>query len=169
MSRLYRYIGPLEIAQGALAHPVGTPIHSPHDLEHWSAAQPDWLDHTLTATFIVLPDGTLRVAPRRSEHVGCALGGPVAAAGELILSRKPRLEVISFSNQSTGYCPEPDCLHAIRAALAALPIPCPAAFTPAYEFRRCVHCGERNLIKDDHYECDCCGLALPQTWNFDDD
>lgn len=160
--RLYFYVGPPEVAKAALAQSAGTSIHP-------QPRRPRALVQRRTRLARSHPDATLRLAPRRSEHVGCALGGPVLAAGELILSRRPRLEVISFSNQSTGYCPEPDCIHVIQTTLAKLPVPCPPAFSRAYEFRLCIHCGERNLIKDGYFECDCCGQDLPLTWNFGTD
>lgn len=32
--------------------------------------------------------------------------------------------------------------------------------------RLCLGCGERNLVKDDWFECAMCGAELPALWNF---
>lgn len=164
---MYEYVGPAEIKESVEEDAAGTSILSADELRDWLQLQDEWSDDTVTVTFVVSPAGALRLAPRRSEHVACALGGPVLAAGELTLRSKPQLEVVGATNQSTGYCPEPSCWGAARAALKALGVPCPAELTHAYTFRLCVECGERNLVKDDWFECGCCGRELPREWNFD--
>lgn len=167
MARLYDYVGPTEIKEAVAEYPAGISILSVDDLLTWLEQQDEWSDDSITVTFIVSPEGTLRIAPRRSEHVACAQGGPVLAAGELTFRLKPRLEVVGATNQSTGYCPEPECWEATRSTITALGILCPAELTYAYTFRLCVQCGERNLIKDDWFECSSCGQELPHEWNFD--
>lgn len=104
------------------------------------------------------------MADRRSEHVACAGGEAVLAAGELTVDE--RGEVLEANNQSTGYCPEPSCWTALAAALDAAGIPRPPALTRAFCFRRCESCGERNLVKDRWFECALCGAPLPEQWNF---
>jgi len=168
MLRLYDYVGPTEVKEAVTGQPAGVSITSADDLRGWAARQDEWDGDSLTVTFVVLPAGTLRVAPRRSEHVACALGGPVLAAGELVVGLEPRLAITEATNQSTGYCPEPACWVAARAALAALGVPCPAELTHAFRFRLCRRCGQRNLIKDDWFVCDACGHDLPHEWNFDE-
>lgn len=163
---MYGYVGTREVLEAVQGAPEGAAIHARDDLQRWADAQDDWQGDALTATFVVMPDGTLRVAPQRSEHVACAGGGQVLAAGELVVCLHPGLAVVSVTNQSTGYCPEPDCWESVRAALAAAGVPAPAALSEAFVFRRCPTCGERNLVKEGWFECACCGAELPQTWNF---
>jgi len=154
--RIYRYVGPAEIRARVAGDPAGTPIHAGSDLP---------LDEPLT--YVVTVDGTLRVANRRSEHVACAGGGDVLAAGELTASRIAGvIRIVDISNQSTGYCPEPACFPAVARALDAAGIARPTNFTVPTIFRRCDACGERNLVKDDWYECAICGADLPASWNF---
>src|SRR5262245_23022877 len=85
-----------------------------------------WLrDQALTApvtlTYVVTADGALRVSPRHAEHVACARGESVLAAGEITLGvAQDRLHVQGVTNQSTGYCPEASCFPEIASALKRL-------------------------------------------------
>jgi len=117
-----------------------------------------------TFTFVVTTDGVLRVAPRHSEHVVCAAGGEVLSAGELRIERG---RVVSISNQSTGYCPEPESWPAVAAALDRAGIAHPADFTDVMIFRKCPECAQRNIVKDGDFTCAVCGAALPAKWSFD--
>jgi hypothetical protein len=157
-SRRYAYVGPAEIRERHADHPPGTPIHSAAELGRLTTS-------TVVLTYVVTTDGVLRVADRRSEHVACAGGGLVLAAGELTATHAGA--VIEASNQSTGYCPEPSCWTALRAALARAGIEHPHRFTREFVFRRCPACRERNLVKDGWFECSLCGAELPECWNFD--
>jgi hypothetical protein len=163
--RRYSYVGPDDIRAAAIGERPGTPIESRDDLACWL------VDHareregeTIPATFVVTLDGVLRLANRRSEHVACASGGQVIAAGELFIS--PDGSVIEASNQSTGFCPEPTCWDALASALDRAGVPRPQRLTRPFVFRRCPGCGERNIVKDDFYECAFCDTALPREWNF---
>ncbi|MBW3622765.1 MAG: hypothetical protein KY468_05070 [Armatimonadetes bacterium] len=121
------------------------------------------------ATFIIDTEGQLWIADRNSEHVQCALGQDVLSAGEMTFGReRQKITVIEVTNQSTGYCPEPDSWESIQAALDRAGIDHPSEFTTAYSFRRCESCQTINLIKDDVYECAVCQSALPLAWNIDD-
>lgn len=153
--RRYTYVGPDEIRRSVAGSKPGTPIHAAADLAPFATGEP--------ATFIIGVDGILRVADRRSEHVACAGGGDVLSAGELT-ARGPR--IIDISNQSTGYCPEPESWPAVAAALDHAGIKHPGHFTFEAIFRRCPKCGERNLVKDAWFQCALCDGALPTTWNF---
>jgi len=154
--RVYRYVGPEEIRKRVAGDPPGTPVRSTADLP---------LDET--QTYVVTTDGILRVAHRRSEHVACAGGNDVLAGGELTASRVGGVvRIVDVSNQSTGYCPEPECWPAVARALDAANVPHPGRFTVTTIFRRCDACGERNLVKDDWFECAICGADLPTAWNF---
>ena len=105
--------------------------------------------------------GYLRVADRRSEHVACAGGEPVLAAGEMTLRMSHAgVEAEEVSNQSTGYCPEPSSWPAVEQALSTAGIKGPDGYTRRFVFRRCGECDQINLIKDGIYECDVCGAPL---------
>ncbi|MEV4722038.1 hypothetical protein AB0J94_33040 [Micromonospora noduli] len=119
------------------------------------------------ATFVVDLHGALRVAPRQSEHVACAAGQDVLAAGEITFAASDSgYFVQAVSNHSTGYCPDPDCWPAVAAALDRLSMPHPGGFTAALIFRRCTACGERNIVRDDDFACALCDAALLSHWNF---
>jgi hypothetical protein len=157
--RRYGYVGPEQIRRNAEKQPAGRPIERRSDLVEWVRSQDeDW------ATYVVAADGVLRVAPRRSEHVACAGGGEVLGAGELHVDRDGAIDEIS--NLSTGYCPEIASWEAVRIALDRAGVAHPGGFTFAVEFRRCERCGERNVIKDEHYACAVCDAPLPAEWNF---
>jgi hypothetical protein len=155
--RLHRYIGPDAIR----ARPRGEPgMHSFPGGPRWLVAE--------GATFVVDPDGVLRLAPRRSEHLDCASGGAVFAAGEIRFARVHHGLVAAYvSNQSTGYCPDPECWPAVAAALAAAAIPAPSSFSHAFRFRRCPACMQINVVKEDWFVCASCDAELPRSWNFD--
>lgn len=157
--RSYAYVGPERIRVAAAREPEGTVITSAAALRAWALAHPDAASG---ATYVIDTRGKLRLAPRRSEHVACAGGGRVLAAGELCVAGGA---ILSLTNQSTGYCPEPRCFPAVRDALAAAGIGAPARWTHAFTFRRCT-CGQINLIKDADYTCGVCGRDLPEEWNF---
>jgi hypothetical protein len=113
-------------------------------------------------------DGTLRLAARRTEHVACAQGAPVLAAGEIRFTRAELLpQVLEITNQSTGYCPEPESWPAVAAALGAIGLAAPDGYTRKFVFRRCPQCGQLNIVKDDWFYCGACDAALPSTWNID--
>lgn len=77
--------------------------------------------------------------------------------------------VAEVTNQSTGYCPNPDCWPAVASALDRVAIAHPAGFTDLVIFRRCPGCGQRNIVREDDFTCALCGSALPTTWNFTSD
>ena len=108
---LYRYVGPAEIAARCAAHPRG---HAVRDLDELRRAlRALGGGERRTTTFVVDGVGILRVADRASEHVACAGGGPILAAGELTVTS--RGEVIEVTNLSTGFCPEPAAWNFERA------------------------------------------------------
>jgi hypothetical protein len=110
----------------------------------------------------------LRLAARRTEHVACAQGAPVLAAGEIRFTRADAMpQVREITNQSTGYCPEPESRPAVAAALETIGIARPDAYTQEFVFRRCTQCGQLNIVKDDWIYCGACDAALPSTWNID--
>jgi hypothetical protein len=120
-------------------------------------------------TFVIDLEGTMRLAPRRSEHVACAGGEPVLSAGEITFERGPDgWEVTSVTNQSTGYCPEASSWPGVGRALDRIGVPHPGRFTDEFTFRRCPRCAERNLVRDGYFICAICDADLPASWNFGD-
>ncbi|MCF2527594.1 hypothetical protein [Yinghuangia soli] len=166
--RVYAYVGPPEIAAAAAESGAapGQPIVSSGDLAAWLTAR-DRAEHSEPFTYAVTEDGILRLAPRRSEHVACAAGRPVLAAGEIGFAvRSGRWVVDEVSNLSTGYCPEPSCWDVLSVVLDRIGVPHPAELTYAIVFRRCAACAERNVVRDGDFTCAVCDAALPAAWNF---
>jgi hypothetical protein len=144
------------------------------DLDAWAAEQgaekraPGGRRPEETFTFVVGPDGLLRLAPRRSEHAACAGGGDVLDAGEIGFRRTGHgWEVSEVSNQSTGYCPDPDSWPAVAAALDRAGVVRPDGFTHALVFRRCERCRENNVVREGVFVCVFCDAGLPHVWNVD--
>jgi hypothetical protein len=157
--RRYSYVGPDEIRLGVDTSRRGTAIREGTDLKSFANGEP--------STFVIDTSGMMRVADRRSEHVACAGGDEVLSAGEVTVVREARgYRVIEISNQSTGYCPEPESWPVVARALDAAGIPHPGCFTYEVIFRRCDECGERNLVKDSWFFCAVCGAKLSSSWNF---
>jgi hypothetical protein len=166
--KLYRYVGPAELAKRAESDTPRAHIDSAEALAAWIQRQAGvGTNRTLTVTFVILPDG-LWIADRHSEHVACARGAPVHSAGELTIALGSRrtAEVVAVTNQSTGYCPEPESWPAVEAALDATGIPHPDGFEVALVFRRCTQCGTTNIVKDRWFVCAVCNGQLPKEWNF---
>lgn len=165
----FSYVGPPDLAaEAATAGAAGCSIRTPDDLDRWAATlSPAELDEPFT--YVVTLEGTLRLAPRRSEHVACADGADVLAAGEIGLTRRADggWTVSEASNQSTGYCPDLSCWPALASALDRAGIARPDSFTHAFIFRRCPQCGQNNVVKDEDFSCAVCGGMLPQQWNLD--
>ncbi len=169
MTRLYRYVGPDGIKARVNGQPTGTKISSTADLLAWvrRTAERSGPAGFVAATFVVDAPGDLLLAERRSEHVACAGGGPVSSAGEMFLRVDGEVvEVVEVSNQSTGFCPEPESWPVLAAALDRIGVPHPGRFTMEVVFRRCEKCGGRNIVKDGWFVCEVCGADLPAVWNY---
>jgi hypothetical protein len=161
----YAYAGPSDIRARVRPGEGGAPIRSPGDLRAWLAGrEPD--ERGEPFTYVVDLGGTLRLAPRRSEHVACAGGGPVLAAGEITFDASGPEEdaaVVAVSNQSTGYRPGVESWPRVAAALDGAGLRRrPDGFTHPFTFRRCGACGELNLVKDAYYVCAVCDADLPE-------
>ncbi|XVQ09198.1 hypothetical protein ACQP1W_42760 [Spirillospora sp. CA-255316] len=164
----YAYAGPSGIRARVRPGEGGAPIRSLGDLRAWlGGREPD--ERGEPFTYVVDLGGTLRLAPRRSEHVACAGGGPVLAAGEITFDASgpdgaaTAAVVVAVSNQSTGYLPGVESWPQVAAALDAAGLRRrPDGFTHPFTFRRCGACGELNLVKDDHYVCALCDADLPE-------
>lgn len=135
------------------------------DFDEWASTQTAG-ELAESFTFVVDASGNLRLAPRRSEHVVCAGGGPVHSAGEVSFRKESgRWTVDEVSNQSTGYCPDVSSWPAVAEALDRAGISRPASFTHAVVFRRCASCGQLNIVREEHFVCVFCDAALPADWN----
>lgn len=169
MTRHYRYVGPIEIAARVRGDCGGIVVNSYETVSDTLRSMDGYQSgESLTVTFVVGLDGKLRIADRRSEHVMCAAGEPVLSAGEMtFVCIDDRIVVERMTNQSTGYCPEPESWEAVATALDRLPIDRPDGFDSTFVFRRCPSCTQINVVKDDWYECEVCQSALPKQWNFD--
>ncbi len=161
----YHYVGPTELhGQPPPAEAITVGVSAV--LQRWLAARAQAeLDEPFS--FVVTLDGSLRLAPRRSEHVALAAGRDVLAAGEMMFTREAGAwRVRQATNQSTGYCPDPDCWTAVSRTLDHLGLKHPGAFTDELIFRRCPSCGERNIVRDGDFTCAMCDSVLPAWWNF---
>lgn len=161
----YSYVGPAELRATKTAGDAVT-ITAPAFLADWLGRR-DRTERAEPFTFVVTLDGTLRLAPRRSEHVALAEAHDVLAAGEMAFAPAGSgWRVAEVSNQSTGYCPDPDSWPAVAAALDRAGLPHPDTFTAEVIFRRCEACAQRNVVRDGDFTCALCDAALPDRWNF---
>lgn len=164
--KLYRYVGPKRIADRVRGEPVGFPIRSPRDVLAWiQTTEQELVGGCVIATFVLDATGTLLVADRRSEHVMCAGGQAICSAGEITFAIGREVEITEVTNQSTGYCPEPESWSAVMAALSAAGLKSPAEFGLACVFRRCVECSNLTLVKCSVFESGVCGAELPTKYN----
>jgi hypothetical protein len=163
--RRYSYVGPADL-RGQAPAPDAVAVDAPAALAGWLAAR-ERDEFREPFTFVVGLGGGLRLAPRRSEHVALAGGAEVLAAGEMtFVADGSGWRVGAVTNQSTGYCPDPDCWPAVAGALDRLGVPHPGDFTDKAVFRRCPACGERNIVRDGNFACALCDSDLPAHWNF---
>jgi hypothetical protein len=163
----YRYVGPPEIRASVRPGTEGRVIASTPDLAAW-VSERGAAETAEPFTYVVGLDGRLRLAPRRSEHVACAGGHSVLAAGEMAFSHPSgRWTTHEVSNQSTGYCPDLDSWQAVARALEAVGIGHPGRFTHEVVFRRCERRRECSVVREDDFVCVFCGSDLPLAWNVD--
>lgn len=162
----YRYVGPSDLMGES---PTRQRILSTADALTWiqRTHQQGDSENQVVATFIVDTQGTIWIADRQSEHVACAAGQPVLSAGEITFQvRDESVIVTAITNQSTGYCPEPESWPAVAAALTEVGLAHPPGFTREFQFRRCAASGSINIVKDDWLVCDVCDSELDRDWNF---
>jgi hypothetical protein len=117
------------------------------------------------ATFVIDATGILLIADRRSEHVVCAGGKEILSAGEITFHIGRSVEVVGISNQSTGYCPEPESWPAVVVGLVRAGLLAPEAFSLACVFRRCIECRSLTIVKNEVFECGICDSELPAAYN----
>ena len=167
--RRFTYVGPAEFLSRANSESPRVRLQSWDDVDAWRASLPKLANNRLTVTFVVLADG-LWIADRQSEHVACARGADVYSAGELTFAFQQRgapITVVEATNQSTGYCPEPDSWFAVERALERAGVQNhPGEFTTKLIFRWCPRCTSTNIVKDEWFQCVVCNAELPAEWNF---
>lgn len=167
MTRTYPYRGAAELARLDGELPLRVAVTGPDAVRVWANSAGTGQCFAVTATFIVTEQGKLWIADRHSEHVQCARGEPVLSAGEMTFEiDRSSVAVSEVTNQSTGYCPEPESWFAVTAALNGAGLPHPAYWTSAFLFRLCPTCGMTNIVKEDWFECGVCGAELPLIYNF---
>jgi hypothetical protein len=169
MSKAYQYIGPHEIQQMLDRPSERLLILHPNDIYTWlNTTQLKALrDQSVNVTFIIDIAGHLWIADRHSEHIACAAGQPVLAAGEMtFIIQNQKVRVSEITNQSTGYCPEPETWDIVAATLDKIDIARPAGYTTTFIFRRCSMCETINIVKEGIFECGVCETALSRDWNF---
>ncbi|MFF4038144.1 hypothetical protein [Streptomyces sp. NPDC001816] len=165
--RGYRYVGPSHLKGLVRPGGEGASIRAAADFALWVSAR-SATELAEPFTFVVDPEGVLRLAPRRSEHVVCAGGGTVLSAGEMSFREESgRWVVDEVSNLSTGYCPDVGSWPAVAAALGRAGLPHPGGFTHGVVFRRCVSCQQVNIVREDDFVCVFCDESLPFGWNVD--
>ena len=107
------------------------------------------------------------IADRHSEHVACAEQLDVLSAGEITFEiSNDQVHFTWITNQSTGYCPEPESWPAVKNALDKAKISRPDEFSTKFIFRLCKKCNAINIVKDDWYVCIECDATLNNKWNF---
>ncbi|KAB8140054.1 hypothetical protein F8S13_25610 [Chloroflexia bacterium SDU3-3] len=162
MSKVYPYIGPHDLLR-LLAQPSDRMrVLGLDDLARWLGIGQRWArPRAVTSTYIVDTAGHLWLADRHSEHVACAGGRDVLAAGEVTFAIEgQQIGVAEITNQSTGYCPALECWPVVAAALDGIGVARPPGFTASFIFRRCGACGAVNIVKDGIFECAVCEAAL---------
>jgi hypothetical protein len=169
MNRIYHYVGSHDLEQ-VLSQPSDrAQIQGADDVLAWidETQREVGRDGLIITSFIVDTTGQLWIAGRRSEHVVCAAGQPVLAAGEItFMIEKQDIWVSEVSNQSTGYCPEPEAWPAVAAALDEIGLKHRDDFTTAYIFRRCDQCEATNIVKEEYFVCSMCDAELSSEWDF---
>ncbi len=167
--RQYTFQGSDEQLEHHTKVKTGTAIHLQSDLVTWLKSQ-SWdesINGALWVTYVIDLEGILRLAHRRSEHIACAEGKSVLAAGEMSFELSgDAVEVVDVTNLSTGYCPDIACIERVRKTLNALELDSPDEFTEEYIFRKCPSCFQRNVVKDGWYYCNNCGHELPAEYNY---
>lgn len=167
--RRYTYVGSADVRQLVQKNLPRYLVQNPEDILRWIAETRQVIqrDKTVIATFIIDVEQHLWINDRRSEHVVCAAGEDVLSAGEITFALHQRsVEVVEVTNQSTGYCPEPESWAAVSSVLKTIGLSPPSEFTTAFLFRRCDVCGTTNIVKEIWFECAVCQTALSHEWNY---
>ncbi|MEM1395074.1 MAG: hypothetical protein AAGG00_17640 [Cyanobacteria bacterium P01_H01_bin.150] len=166
---MYKYVGSDEIRENTAHLAPGKKILSVNDIDNWIRETKQQQDKSglIAATFVIDCEGYLRIADRRYEHIACAGGQPVISAGEIFFKKsESELEIAEITNQSTGFCPEPESWKDVVKVLYFINIVHPSSFTIEFIFRCCCACQQVNIVKDNLFICSVCAAKLPLRWNF---
>ena len=166
----YKYVSAEQIKLFVINSSVGDRIKTQSDLKNWIKDTRQQLNDfgLIEATFIIDLEGNLCLADRHSEHIACSGGKNVLSAGEIFIAvNQNRYEVIEITNQSTGFCPEPESWLQVSQALERIPLSHPNRFTLEFVFRRCTQCHQLNIVKENIFICAVCNSKLPFFWNCD--
>lgn len=166
--RTYKYIGPNDLLELVKSNSKGDKVALSNDVQNWVERTEQKLDydHRVIATYVIDLAGNLRIADRHSEHVVCAGGENVLSAGEITFDiNGSNVSIFEVTNQSTGYCPEPESWPSVDDALEKAGLNSPGEFGRMFIFRKCDNCGLLNIVKEDWYVCVKCDEDLKQLWN----
>ncbi len=166
--KTYKYVGPRDLLVLVETMDKGAEISSQEDILKWvkHSEQVSNYDNSVIATYTVNIDKKLFIADRHSEHVLCAGGENVLSAGEITFHvDKDIVEVLEVTNQSTGYCPEPESWPYVKEAIENIGLESPERFSTEFIFRKCNRCKLLNIVKDYYFVCVGCGDNLDNTWN----
>ncbi len=167
--KYYKYVGPNDLLELVKTVSKGEKISSPQDVINWleSTAQELDYDNQVITTYTIDLDNNLLIADRHSEHVACAGGGKVLSAGEITFSVEgSKVKVREVTNQSTGYCPEPESWPNVKVALVKAGLDGPNCFSREFIFRKCEKCGLLNIVKEEWFVCVECDEDLSKSWNI---
>jgi hypothetical protein len=104
---LYEFVGQKDLLTQVKSELKGTCIDSILDIENWiikTKQRPDF-NSEIIVTFVIDLNFKLLINDRHSEHVVCANGEPVLAAGEITfeLSKIKALRISQITNQSINW------------------------------------------------------------------
>lgn len=167
-AKSYAYVGPEELNELVHESDDVRTVKCREDVQQWikETGQAIGNDNEVIATFVVRKDKRLYISDRHAEHIVCAKGQPVLSAGEITFKVDKAIGVSAITNQSTGYCPEPQSWKYVAKALKKAKLEYGKGFTIEFIFRKCSKCDSINIVKDDWYVCAVCDEDLDKKWNF---
>ena len=165
---IYSYVGPKHIINSVSYNIQKFRVTNSENVKQWiqKTSQVMERDYSIIATYIIDEQQQLWITDRRYEHVACAEGKRVLAAGEMTFLVENNVSISEISNQSTGYCPKKSCWQVVETVMRRTGMNFPNYWTLAVTFRMCKNCHQRNIVKDAFFICDVCGEALNLHWNF---
>jgi serine/threonine protein kinase len=168
--RRYEYVGPPEVLKGAAeGKEPGDLVLRANDVRAWALRtdqRPDG-EGLIRATYTIGAEGDAARGRLRVRARGLRERRPRARGRRgLVRGRPPVGDGRADRQLLDGLLPRADLLAAVERVLDAAGIGRPSRFSKALLFRRC-RCGQRNVVKDDHFVCALCDADLPAEWNFE--